>query len=79
MNLSSRLIFYLEKTMAMKLFRQVSSISQDGESEEDVKVLEKALSRRMSKRNVKAKNGKKKDKQVSCYFPGEDETFFSKV
>ena len=63
--------------MAMKLFRQVSSISQDGESEEDVKVLEKALSRRMSKRNVKAKNGKKKDKQVNCYFPGEGETFLA--
>ena len=47
--------------------RQVSSISQDGESEEDVKVLEQVLSRRLSHRKIKPKNGKKKEKKVSCF------------
>ena len=60
----------------MKLIRQVSSISQDGESDEDVKVLEKVLSRRLSKRNIKPKNGKKKDKEVNYFFPDKGEELF---
>ena len=56
--------FFVEKTLAMKLMRQVSSISQDSNEElKDVQVLEKALSRRFSK-TAKPKVEKKKAKKV---------------
>lgn len=62
-----------ERTLALKLMRQVSSISQDGEKQDEAKYLEKALSRRMSKRNIKPKDGKKKkDKKEEEEIPEEE-------
>lgn len=48
--------------------RQVSAASHGSEEDlKDVQVLEKALSRRLSKRSSKIKIEKKKGKKVTCF------------